>query len=111
MVSFEQFVRPALLKMMGHTKLFRPIIEATLAEGVSISKGRVHLQRCKLFARDGLMMASATGNQSSGALRSMVLADGLMMLHAEESPFSAGDRVRIQLLDNGWPLTAQSPFE
>jgi molybdopterin molybdotransferase len=32
MVSFEQFVRPSLLKMMGHRRLFRPIIEAILKE-------------------------------------------------------------------------------
>ena len=25
MVTFEEFVRPALLKMMGHTKLYRPV--------------------------------------------------------------------------------------
>ncbi len=111
MISFEQFVRPALLKMMGHTKLFRPVIEATLAENVSVAKGRVHLKRCKLLERDGHHMAVATGNQSSGALRSMVMADGLMILPAEKSPFSAGDKVRIQLLDTASPLTAQSPFE
>lgn len=111
MISFEQFVRPALLKMMGHMKLFRPVIEATLAEAVTISKGRVHLQRCKLIERDGRHMAIATGNQSSGALRSMVLADGLMILPAEKSSFSAGDKVRVQLLNAGWPLSATSPFE
>ena len=111
MISFEQFVRPALLKMMGHTKLFRPVIEATLAEAVSTSKGRVHLQRCKLVERDGHHMATAAGNQSSGALRSMVLADGLMILPAEKSSFLAGDKVKIQLLNAGWPLTAQSAFE
>jgi molybdopterin molybdotransferase len=111
MISFEQFVRPALLKMMGHTKLFRHVIEATLAEAVSISKGRIHLQRCKLVERDGHHVAIPTTNQSSGALRSMVLADGLMILPAEKSPFSAGDKVKIQLLDTGWSLTGQSPFE
>jgi len=30
MVSFEQFVRPSLLKMMGHHQIFRPTIEAVL---------------------------------------------------------------------------------
>ncbi len=80
MISFEQFVRPALLKMMGHTNLYRTLVEARLAQDVNIVSNRPHLVRCKLFERDGVMMAVTTGNQSSGALRSMVLADGLMIL-------------------------------
>ncbi len=111
MISFEQFVRPALLKMMGHVSLFRPLIEATLAEDLGITSDRLHLVRCKLFERDGNMMASSTGSQSSGALRSMVLADGLMILLPEEAPFSAGHRVRVQVLHTNSPLSPQSPYD
>jgi molybdopterin molybdotransferase len=111
MISFEQFVRPALLKMMGHTDLFRPLIEATLAEDAKTKSDRLHLVRCKLFERDGEMMAATAGNQSSGALRSMVLADGLMILPAGGSPFVAGSRVKVQLLHSGGPLSPHSPYE
>jgi molybdopterin molybdotransferase len=110
MISFEQFVRPALLKMMGHVRLFRPLIEATLAEDLGITSDRLHLVRCKVFEQDGNMMAVTTGTQSSGALRSMVLADGLMILPPEESPFEAGHRVRVQLLHTNSPLSPQSPY-
>jgi len=110
MISFEQFVRPALLKMMGHVRLFRPLIEATLAEDANIRSDRLHLVRCKLFERDGNMMAVTTGTQSSGALRSMVLADGLMILPPDEAPFSAGHRVRVQILHTNSPLSLQSPY-
>lgn len=111
MISFEQFVRPALLKMMGHTSLFRPLIEASLADGVNIVSDRPHLVRCKLFERDGVMMAVTTGNQSSGALRSMVLADGLMVLPPQKIPFAAGERVKVQLLHTNSPLSPHSPYE
>ncbi len=110
MISFEQFVRPALLKMMGHVRLFRPLIEATLGENVEIRSNRLHLVRCKLFERDGTVTAVAAGTQSSGALRSMVLADGLMILPPEDAPFSAGHRVRVQVLHTNSPLTPQSPY-
>ncbi|MGD9818204.1 MAG: gephyrin-like molybdotransferase Glp [Desulfomonilaceae bacterium] len=110
MISFEQFVRPALLKMMGHVNLFRPLIEATLAEDIKISKGRLHLIRCKLFDKDGELMAVTTGTQSSGALRSMVLADGLIMLPPEKAPFKAGDRVKIQSLHTNSPLSSDSHY-
>ncbi|MBI4963831.1 MAG: molybdopterin molybdotransferase MoeA [Desulfomonile tiedjei] len=111
MISFEQFVRPALLKMMGHANLFRPLIEATLAEDAGVATDRLHLVRCKLFEKDGQMMATTTGNQSSGALRSMVLADGLMILQPEDAPFVAGKTVKIQLLHANSPLSPHSPYE
>ncbi len=110
MISFEQFVRPALLRMMGHVNLFRPLIEATLAENIKISAGRLHLIRCKLFDKDGELMAATTGTQSSGALRSMVLADGLIMLPPEKAPFKAGDRVKIQSLHTNSPLSPDSHY-
>ena len=107
MISFEQFVRPALLKMMGHTNLYRPVIEAVLAEDLHVSGGRLHLIRCKLFEKDGKLMAQGTGNQSSGALRSMVLADGLMIVPGDHGPFAVGDKIRVQLMHSDSPL---SPF-
>lgn len=110
MISFEQFVRPALLKMMGHTNLFKPFIEATLAEDAPLGSGRLHLVRCKLFERDGQIMAQTAGTQSSGALRSMILADGLLVLLPTDGPFTAGKRVKVQVLYTISPLVPRSPF-
>jgi molybdopterin molybdotransferase len=110
MTSFEQFVRPALLKMMGHTKLFRPAIEATLAEEVLSESDRRHLVRCKLIRKNGEVMAFPTGTQSSGVLRSMVLADGLMMLPAAVNSVPRGTRIRVQTLHSTAPMTTSSPF-
>ncbi|MEW6110713.1 MAG: gephyrin-like molybdotransferase Glp [Thermodesulfobacteriota bacterium] len=110
MISFEQFVRPALLKMMGHVNLFRPLIEATLADDAPKEPSRLHLVRCQVFEKDGKLMARRTANQSSGALRSMVLADGLMILAPEDAPFTAGKTVQVQLLHTNSPLSPHSPF-
>ena len=111
MISFEQFVRPALLKMMGHTNLFRPLIEAKLAQDMKIVGNRLRLVMCEIFERDGEMMVAPNGTQSSGALRSMVLADGLMILPASKEPFTKGRRVRVQLLHTSSPLSPHSPYE
>ncbi len=111
MISFEQFVRPALLKMMGHVNLFRPLTEVPLAHDVKIVSNRLHLVRCKLFERDGEMVAATTGSQSSGALRSMVLADGLMILPPSDKPLSAGEKVKVQLLHTNSRLSPHSPYE
>lgn len=111
MISFEQFARPALLKMMGHKNLFRPLIEAVLAEDAMVGSDRLHLVRCKLFEADGRMMARTAGTQSSGALRSMIMADGLMILLPEKRPHRAGDLVKVQILHANTPLSPHSPYE
>jgi len=110
MISFEQFVRPALLKMMGHRRIFRPTIEAVLGEDVSSVPGRLHLARCKLVRENGTVKALSTGTQSSGALKSMVLADGLMILPSVQESFPQGEKVQAQLLHSNTPLTEDSPF-
>ena len=48
LVVFELFVRPALLKMAGHTDLLRPTFKATLAAPVTNSDGRVNYMRAIL---------------------------------------------------------------
>jgi molybdopterin molybdotransferase len=110
MISFEQFVRPALLKMMGHIKLFRSRVDATLAEGIPTPVGRPHLMRCRLFDKDGTLTASVAGNQSSGALRSMVMADGLLLLEPDRN-YPAGTRMKAQVLHTNSPLSSTSPYE
>lgn len=100
MVTFEQLVRPALLRMAGRTRLFRPVVRARLAEALPKQPGRLHLVRVHLErTEDGRFVARTTGSQSSGVLRSMALADGLAVLPAESGGLEAGAEVRVQVLD------------
>ena len=47
-VSYEIFVRPAILKMMGRTQLFRPEVTATLSEEVAGPQGQAAVRSCAL---------------------------------------------------------------
>jgi molybdopterin molybdotransferase len=99
MVSFEQFVRPSLLKMMGHSQLFRPVIEATLKENIRKEPGRRHFIRaCVSFEKDGYFV-TMTGSQGSGILKSMVRANGLIVIPEDREVVIAGEKVMVQLLD------------
>jgi len=111
MISFEQFVRPALLKMMGHKNLWRPLTDAVLEEDVHIFSDRLHFVRCKLRDKEGTILAKPTGTQSSGALRSMILADGLMILPPDKYPFKAGNSVKVQVLHGSMPSIPHSPYD
>ncbi len=98
-VSFEQFVRPAILKMMGRKKIRKPTITAILEDGIEKSADRVHLIRAKINKRDGKYYVSQTGPQGSGILRSLVLADGLIILSKETTHVKAGEEVSVMMLD------------
>jgi molybdopterin molybdotransferase len=101
MVTFEEFVRPALLKMAGHMRLFRPVVEATLAEPLEKPAGRLHFVRVELARRGAEIVATPAGNQSSGVLRSMTEGSGLLVFAAPATRLAAGARARVQVLDDG----------
>jgi molybdopterin molybdotransferase len=99
MVSFEQFVRPALLKMAGFHHLFRPSLTAVLKEDISKKAGLTSFVRCRFFYERGVLYSSTTGEQGSGILSSMVKAHGFIVLPAEKTLLRAGEEVRGMLLD------------
>ncbi|GIK43589.1 MAG: molybdopterin molybdenumtransferase MoeA [Chloroflexota bacterium] len=99
LVSFEVFVRPALLKMAGHTRIYRPREKAVLAHYTSHSAARTEFQRVVLTRRsDGMLVASTTGFQGSGRLLSMVGANGLIVLPHGQGNFEAGMEVEALVL-------------
>lgn len=99
LVSFEIFVRPALLKMAGHTRIYRPREKAILAHHVGHTAARTEFQRVVLLRRtDGKLSASTTGFQGSGRLLSMVGANGLIVLPHGQGDFEAGTMVDAIIL-------------
>lgn len=99
LVSFEVFVRPALLKMSGHTNIYRPREQAVLAHRLSHTAARTEFQRVVLTRRaDGTLLASTTGFQGSGRLLSMVGANGLVILPHGQDDYEAGSVVDALIL-------------
>ena len=103
MVSFELFVRPSLLKAMGHRRVFRPKVKALLQEPASNRGKRPHLVRGIVATQDDRYHVSTTGNQSSGRLSSLIQGNGLIRL-APEALHAPGDEVEVLLLDRGFEL-------
>jgi molybdopterin molybdotransferase len=98
LVTFEQFVRPCLLRMMGHTRVYRPVESALLDEAYDKPKGRAHFVRVTLERKGGALHARPTGEQTSNILLSMVRADGLAFVPEDTTRVEAGARVPVQLL-------------
>ncbi len=99
LVTFDVFVRPALLKL-GNRPDYSPTIEAILAEDLQ-SDGRRSYLRVKLTRENGKFVARTTGTQSSGALTSMVMADGLLIVPEGITNASAGDIFSVRVLRDG----------
>ena len=102
MISFEQFVRPSLLKTMGLRKLFRPVVEAVLKEDIKKMAGRRYFIRGSVSFEKDQYLVSTTGEQGSGILRSMVKANGLIVIPEEQERVRAGEKVKVQLLDRNF---------
>ena len=101
-VTFEQFVRPALRKLMGHRQLFRPVVKARLAEGMKKGRGRLHFVRVTLVRDGEMIVATPTLNQSSGVLTSLVRGQGLAIFPAEAERLEAGSEIDVQVIDTGF---------
>ncbi len=99
MVCFEEFVAPALRRMMGHARLYRRTITARLTHNVKHQAGRTEFIRVTLAKEEGGYTATSTGAQGSGMLLSMAQADGLMVVPADSVGIAAGSEVTVQLLD------------
>ena len=100
-VSFEQFVRPAILKMSGHTDLFRKTILATLTEDIKKKNdGRRHFLRSTLTYINGSYSVSALSGQGSNMLASLASANSLLIIPESETELKSGQQVEVQVLRN-----------
>ncbi|MDP6561119.1 MAG: molybdopterin molybdotransferase MoeA, partial [Candidatus Binatia bacterium] len=97
-VSFEEFVRPALRKMMGHTHLCNSTVMARLEERIEKREGRRYYIRVRLRRENGEYLATTTGPQGSGILTSLVSAHGLAIFSEEITALDAGEIVPVRLL-------------
>ncbi|MGB7062852.1 MAG: gephyrin-like molybdotransferase Glp [Candidatus Zixiibacteriota bacterium] len=99
MVVFDQFVRPCLLKMAGRKRLLRKKQAAIIQDKMKKKPGRREFVRGKLSFEKGKYLAYLTGPQGSGILKSMSLADGLIILPEEKEGVKRGDKVSFEPFD------------
>jgi len=97
MVTFELFVRPALLAMMGRRQIQRARVRARALGDIPNPGSRRGYLRVALVREGGGFSAQLTGEQGSGILRSMVAADGLAVV-APDTIINEGDEVDVIVL-------------
>jgi molybdopterin molybdotransferase len=100
LVTFEVFVRPALLKLSGATQVLRPRVTAELGHPIRPDTVRLEYQRATLTWEDDRFVARTTGLQSSSRLMSIVGANALLEIEPSSESLPKGTMVQALLLAN-----------
>lgn len=98
-ITFEQFVRPLLLKMMGRNKHRLMQVETILENDFAKVSGQNRFVRASTVYQNGSYYTRFPGKHSSGVLSSLSGNNSLFYVPAGTGPYTRGQKVTIQLLD------------
>ncbi len=96
MVTFEEFVRPAIEKMLG-APILRPELEAIVDERIDNAGGRRTYARVALRQEGGRFHAELAGSQDSAMVLPLAHADGLLIIPEECEAINPGDTATVQV--------------
>ncbi|OQW70424.1 MAG: molybdopterin molybdenumtransferase MoeA [Proteobacteria bacterium ST_bin12] len=99
MVSFYQFVREALITLMGSTAKPLPLFKVECTEAIKKATGRTEFQRGFLYEDAGIWKVKPLPNQSSGVLSSMSVANCFIVLDDNVGNCPSNTMVNVQLLE------------
>ncbi|MED5249875.1 MAG: molybdopterin molybdenumtransferase MoeA, partial [Pseudomonadota bacterium] len=97
MVTFYQFVLPALRRLSGETN-WQPLrLQARAGDRLKKRPGRTEFQRGVLSQDEtGALVVSTTGEQGSGILSSMSQANCFVILPIDSAGAQPGDLVEVE---------------
>ena len=100
MMTFEQFVRPVLRVMAGHTQWQKPTVTVTTTEAIH-SDGRETYARAWVERQADRWVARLSGGQGSNMLGSLTRANALVIVPDGVTQLDVGATAHAQMLD--WP--------
>ncbi len=102
LVSFEQFARPALLKMQGARAILRPQIVARAGEVFDTDPGKTVFVRVLVDAwEEGIPRVVRSGGQASNVLSAAAAADGFALVPRGMGQVGKGEDVTVEMFK--WP--------
>jgi len=96
--TFELFVRPALRRLQGQTRLFRPRLRVVLEKEVKGGQRRERFLWGALRGEEGRYLFTPSGRQCSGQNLTMKAAQALLPVAADSETIPAGSEVEVLLL-------------
>jgi molybdopterin molybdotransferase len=98
MIGFDELVRPALLKMMGYREIIRPLIKAKVKGALYNESRKTRFLRVWVEKTSEGLVAESAGDQNTGILSTMIRANAIAVLSAEQTKLSDGEQVDVHLL-------------
>jgi molybdopterin molybdotransferase len=96
MVTFEEFARPAIRRMLG-ASLFRPMIQVRLDDRIDNRGGRRTYARARIYYDSNEFHATLSGPQDSAMLVPLAHADGLVIVPEEREELEVGELAWMQI--------------
>jgi molybdopterin molybdotransferase len=100
-VAFEQFLRPALLHMMGSTRLFRPRVAGRTRWRLDTDPAKTVFVRVRTATEGDLRFAEPSGHQASNVLSAVAAADAFAVVPPGVGTVEAGGEVSLEMFT--WP--------
>jgi molybdopterin molybdotransferase len=98
LVAFHEFVKPALLKLMGAAEVGPWLVPAVACRKLKKKRGRMEFVRGFAWAEEGRLCVKATAGQGSHMLGGMAAANCLIHLPPEVETVAEGERVEIEFI-------------
>jgi len=96
-VSFEVFVRPALMKMMSRSQIDRPRLSAILTDDLSGPPHKTVFARVAVAREDARWVATPSGGRGSNLIGSVARANGLAVIPAGVDTLTAGTECQVMM--------------
>ncbi len=97
-ITFEQFVRPSILRLRGIKNNHLMEVETKLLNDFTKTSPQNRFVRGRTFYKDGEFFTELPDKHSSGVLSSLSATNSLFLVESNKGPYFKGDKVQVQLL-------------
>lgn len=98
-ITFEQFVRPTILRLMGQTKSNLMTVNSILENDFTKISGQNRYVRAFTYIKDGKYYTKLPNKHSSGVLSSMCGQNSLLFVPGGTGPYKSGDQIQVELIN------------
>ena len=98
-ITFELFVRPTLLRLMGKTKYNLMEVSSILESNFNKTGSQNRYVRAFTCKKEGRYYTTLTNKHSSGILSSLSGKNSLFFVPAGTTPYKKGDEIKVQLIN------------
>lgn len=98
-ITFEKFVRPTILRLMGRTNSNLMKVSSILESDFTKVRKQNRYVRAFTYKENGKYYTKFPDSHSSGVLSSMAGTNSLFLVESGKGPYSSGDEIEVELIN------------